>query len=117
MSSIQRPGGVPPREWKWSPAEKAVARKAFDAALSRELEALIREAKNRAARISDASQLWDLERWLAERRRDLERTFDFRYSVLPIVFANLLREGRLAEEELSGLASDKLDAIRRMVRF
>jgi hypothetical protein len=34
--------------------------------------------------------MWEPERWLAERRREIDRTFDFRYSVLPIVFANLL---------------------------
>ena len=116
-SSIPRPAAVPFREWRWSPTEKAAAHKAFDAALSRELEALVREVKNRVARIGEASELWELERWLAERRRDLERTFDFRYSVLPIVFADLLRAGRLTEEELSGLAPDKLHAIRHMVRF
>ena len=116
MSSMQRPGAAPIREWKWSPAEKAAARRAFDAALSRELEAVVREAKNRAARIGEASELWELERWLADRRREIDRTFDFRYSVLPLVFANLLREGLLAEEDLDGLAPDKRDAIRLMAR-
>ena len=116
MSSMQRPGAVPMREWKWSPAEKAAARKAFDRALRRELDAVVREAKNRAASIDEASELWELEGWLAERRREIDRTFDFRYSVLPIVFAKLLREGRLAQEDLYGLAPDKLDAIRNMVR-
>lgn len=114
---MQRPGAAPIREWKWSPTEKAAARKAFDRALSGELEAVVREAKDRVAKIGKASELWDLERWLAERRRDIDRTFDFRYSVLPIVFAGLLRGGRLAEEDLHGLAPDKLDVIRQMARF
>jgi hypothetical protein len=30
--------------------------------------------------------------------------YDYRYSVLPLVFGNLIREGRLSEEELHGLA-------------
>jgi len=38
--------------------------------------------------------------------------FDFRYSVLPVVFGNLIREGRLTEEELLGLAEEKLSYIR-----
>ncbi len=114
---MTRPGAVPMREWKWSQTEKAAARKAFDAALSRELEAVIREAKARAAGVREASELWELERWIAERRHQIDRTFDFRYSVLPILFANLLREGRLAKEDLSGLAPEKLEAIRHMVRF
>jgi hypothetical protein len=114
VDSSHNPASVPIREMKWSPAEKAVARNAFDLALSRELEAVIREARNRAARISEASELWDLERWLTHRRQQIDRTYDFRYSVLPIVFATLLRDGRLSEEDLRGLAPDKLDSIRNM---
>lgn len=117
MSGMQRPGAALMRDWKWSPTEKAAARRAFDRALSRELEALVREAKDRVASIGEASELWELEGWLAERRRDLDRTFDFRYSVLPMVFASLIRDGRLAEEDLHALAPDKLDAIRDMSRF
>jgi hypothetical protein len=33
------------REFKWSPSEKAIARKAFDQALNDELQQLVREAK------------------------------------------------------------------------
>jgi len=52
------------RDWKWSPAEKAVAHRAFDLALGRELEAVLREAKGRAATIAEPQELWNLERWL-----------------------------------------------------
>ena len=104
-------------QWKWSPGEKAVARRAFDAALSRELESVVREAKDRVAKIRQASELWELEHWLAERRSSINSTFDFRYSVLPIVFGSLLRQRRLSEDDLNGLAPEKLDFIRRMAKF
>lgn len=107
---------TPMREWRWSPTEKTTARRAFDHALNREIEAVIRKAKERAARITEASDLWELEHWLDEERRRIDRTFDYRYSVLPQVFATLLRDGRLADDELLGLAPDKLDAIRHMAR-
>lgn len=100
------------RDWKWSPAEKTIARKAFNLAFDREIDALILEAKKRTARIGKASELWDLERWLGERRTHLDRDYDYRYSVLPFVFARLLRDDRLSEEDLSGLDRQKLDAIR-----
>ena len=61
-------------ELKWSHAEKTVARRAFDKALGKELEALIREAKSRAARIEEPPDLWNLENWLTERRREIEGT-------------------------------------------
>lgn len=54
-------------------AEKLVARRAFDIALGKELEALIREAKGRAARIEKPPELWALESWLTERRREIDR--------------------------------------------
>lgn len=100
------------REWKWSPAEKAVAHKAFDRALRQEKDAVIREVKDRAARIKDADDLWKLERWLGERRREIDATYDFRYSVLPMVFGRLLGDGRIEESDLVGLAEDKLESIR-----
>ena len=56
-------------------------------ALNGELEAIVREAGERAARIREASELWDLERWLGERRREIDQKYDYRYSVLPTVFA------------------------------
>ena len=102
------------RDLKWSPAEKAIARKAFHQALQRELEAVILESKQMAAKINQPSDLWDLERYLPQRREKIERKYDYRYSVLPLVFGNLVPEGRLSEEELYGLAPDKLGYIRRL---
>jgi hypothetical protein len=100
-------------ELKWSHAEKTVARKAFDKALGEELEALIREAKGRVARIKEPPDLWDLERWLIERRREIDGRYDYRYSILPLVFACLLRDGNLTEDDLNGLEQEKLDLISR----
>jgi hypothetical protein len=94
-------------------AEKLVARRAFDMALGKELEALIREAKGRAARIEEPPELWALESWLTERRREIDRRYDYRYSILPLVFAQLLRNGRLTEDDLHGLEGEKLDLISR----
>jgi hypothetical protein len=96
---------------KWSPSEKAIARKAFDQALNHELQQLVREAKDRAAIISEASELWKLESWLTERRREIDRKYDYRYSVLPLVFAELVKQGRIAENDLHGLAPEKIDVI------
>jgi hypothetical protein len=84
----------------WSPAEKAIARKAFERALQRELEDVMIEAKKKAAEINQASDLWELEKYLADCRTDADRRFDYRYSVLIFVFGNLIRRGRLREEEL-----------------
>jgi hypothetical protein len=100
------------RELHWSGTEKASARKAFNKALEHELHALIGEAKERAAQVQEASQLWKLERWLSDRRSEIDRKYDYRYSVLPLVLANLLREGWISEGDLQGLDPEKLALIR-----
>ena len=105
--------GTPMHELMWSHAEKAIARRAFDLALGKELDALILEAKDRAAKIVEPSELWDLEGWLTQRRREIDRRYDYRYSILPLVFAHLLRDGCLTEDDLHGLEQEKLDLIRR----
>jgi hypothetical protein len=104
------------RDLNWSPTERAVARKAFDTALQRELETVIREAKARAARIRQPSELWELEDYLTERRKEIDDEFDYRYSVLPLVFARLLRQGLLKEEELRGLNEEKMSRIRQIAK-
>jgi hypothetical protein len=100
-------------EMKWSPAEKAISRKAFHLALHREFEAVIQEVRNRAAGIKEPSDLWDLEEYLTRSRKMINNTYDFRYSMLPMVFTNLIFEGRLSLEDLHGLREDKLADIRR----
>jgi hypothetical protein len=49
---------------------------------------------------------------LTQRRQEIDAKYDFRYSVLPLVFANLLREGRISEDDLRGLGEDKLEVTR-----
>jgi hypothetical protein len=53
-----------------------------------------------------------MEHWLTQRRQEIDAKYDFRYSVLPLVFANLLRDGRIVEDDLRGLGEDKLEVTR-----
>lgn len=105
------------RDWKWSDAEKAVARRAFDAALRKELESVMREAGERMARVREIQELWALELWLGKRRAEIDGKYDYRYSVLGVVFGNLMRQGRISEADLEGLAVEKIEAIRNLSRF
>jgi hypothetical protein len=101
----------------WSRSEKTVARKAFDAALTRELHDVIQKAKQMANQINEPADLWDLEHYLTQRRREIDRKYDYRYSQLTLVFGRLLYEKRLREEQLHGLAEDKLKSIRSLAKF
>src|ERR1051325_7583738 len=84
----------------WSRSEKAIARKAFDAALKRELHELMQETKKMASQINKPDDLWDLEKYLTERRKDINRKYDTRGSRLKDVLGRLLYENRLGEDDL-----------------
>ena len=101
----------------WSKSEKAIARTAFDAALKRELREVILEAKKMANEIKEPADAWDLEHYLTERRKEINRKYDYRYSQLTHVFGRLLSEGRVSEEELRGLGEDKLKPIRSLAKY
>jgi hypothetical protein len=91
----------------WSPTEKKIARKAFDAALERALAKAMAEFKTKANAASTPAQMWEIEDYLRRQRREIDETFDYRYSQLPLVFARLIRMGHLNEDMLGGLSEEK----------
>ncbi len=70
-----------------------------------------------ASDIEQPSQVWELERHLTKRRIEIDETYDYRYLALLPVFGTLIYRGRLREEELRGLADEKLEWICRVVAF
>ena len=104
-------------EPKWSKSEKAIARKVFDAALKRELQEVMKQVKQKANQISEPLEMWNLERYLAERRKEIDRKYDFRISHMTRVFGMLLHERRISEQELHGLGEDKVNTIRSCAKF
>ena len=101
----------------WSRSEKAIARKAFDAALKRELHEVMQKTKQMASQIKESSDLWDLERYLTERRKAIDRKYDTRGSRLKDVLGRLLYENRLGEDDLRGLGQEKMKSIRSFAQF
>lgn len=95
----------------WTASEKKIARRAFDAALHRELSEMMRVFKAMAADASDPGDMWSTEEFLSKARREIEQKYDYRYSQLDVVFGRLLREGRILEEEIAGLSDDKMQRI------
>jgi hypothetical protein len=110
-------GYATPSNMNWSKSEKAIARQAFDAALKRELHEVMQEAKQIAGQIKQPSDLWDLQEYLTQRRKEIDRKYDYRYSHLTQVFGRLLYETRVSEEELRGFSEDKLKTIRSLAKF
>jgi hypothetical protein len=101
----------------WSRSEKAIARKAFGAALKGDLHEMMQETKQMASQIQQPSDLWDLEHYLTERRKDIDRKYDTRGSRLRDVLGRLPYEKRLSEEDLNGLSEDKLRPTRSFAKF
>ena len=64
----------------WSKSEKTIARTAFDAALTRELQEVMQEAKQMANQIKEPADVWELEHYLTQRRKEIDRKYDYRYS-------------------------------------
>jgi len=56
--------------------------------------------------------VWELEQYLTQRRKDIDRRYQFRYSRLTQLLGMLLSERRIGEEELRGLREEKMKKIR-----
>ena len=98
----------------WKTSEKKIARRVFDAALQSELAEIMARFKLRAASIKEPDDMWEIQTYLAHAQREIDNKYDFRYSQLEIVFGRLLREGRIEDQDLSGLSEEILSNIRRI---
>lgn len=103
------------RDFSWTAGEKKIARAAFDLALNRELASVRREVESMLAGSPDVDVVWGVHEYLSDKRGEIDTKYDYRYSVLILVFARLLREGWLSEGDLRGLAAEKLNMIAGIV--
>ena len=103
-------------EMKWSASEKKIARAAFVAALQREFQEVQNLVRQMAVRTKDVQDVWKLEVYIRERRTQINKKYDYRYSRLIDVFAILYAEKYLLDEDMEGLSPDKLELIRRFAK-
>ncbi len=99
---------------KWSKAEKAAAGRAFENAYERECREIINKLRVMANQADDSDDVWRVHDFLAEKRKEMDDKYDYRYSVLILVFARLLREGWITADDLEGLKGDKIATITEM---
>ena len=98
-------------ETGWSPAEKKIARKAFDAALKRQCSAITARAKESWLPLRPRMASGNFTTIFPASGKRVDQRYDYRYSVLISVFAELLRDGWLAKADLDGLSADKIEQI------
>ena len=78
---------------------------------------MMQETKKMAIQINEPDDLWALEQYLTERRKDINRKYDPRGSRLKDVLGRLLYENRLGEDDLRGLREEKMKSIRSFAQF
>lgn len=98
----------------WSSDEKKVAKKAFDNAYQREMEEIKSLFLEKAAKIKSNTDLWAIEDFLNQKRKVVDKKYDYRYSQLIVVFSRLLREGYLFEEDIKDLDDKKKELIKNL---
>ena len=103
-------------EESWSKKEKAVARRAFEDAYEKECNDLIKQIQKRANEAKDSNDIWHLHDFLNERIKEIEDKYDYRYSMLILVFARLMKEGWIDVDNLEGLSDDKIAKIRYLAK-
>lgn len=99
----------------WNKLEKKHARELFDLALEREYKALIEEINT--TKVASRDEVWELRERLNKKAKEMDRKYDYRYSQLIFVFAQLVRGGYLTLEELEPIGEEKLNQIEKMVDF
>jgi hypothetical protein len=52
-----------------------------------------------------------MEDYLDKKRMEITAKYDYRYSVLILVFGRLMQDGLIEEKDLSGLDPDKIEKI------
>ena len=106
-----------PNDKKWSKSEKQIARQAYRAAYNRECKAILENVRIMMDEIEDPIGLWRLHDYLTDKRQETDEKYDYRYSVLRFVFARLIYEGWMHQEDLEGISEDKLQEILQGAEF
>jgi hypothetical protein len=96
----------------WSKKEKEIARRAYELAFERESAALLGRLKEEANAAEAPEDIWRIHDLLTSKIKEIDRKYDYRYSVLIPVFGRLISEGWLAPDDLDGLAEDKIAQIK-----
>jgi hypothetical protein len=96
---------------KWSKTEKEAARRAFNAAYARECDTIKAKLAEMIDRAAAPKDLWQIHDYLTNQRRRIDEKYDYRYSTLHFLFARLLNEEWIDENDLEGLKDDKIQLI------
>jgi hypothetical protein len=106
-----------PDDMRWTDAEKELARRIYNKAYVAECVTIAAEAKRMIANAKAPTDIWRVHDYLSNPRKDVDRAYDYRYSVLPRVFGCLMRDGWLTEADFAGLDREKIDQIKSVAKL
>ncbi len=98
-------------EYLWSKIEKKKARKIFNEALLKEYDLIIKRVRDLANAAASPQDIWEINSYLKDSLKDIDRKYDYRYSRIIDVFGKLLAEGMISKSDLEGLSADKVKDI------
>ncbi len=79
--------------------------------------AVLRKGRAKAKKIAEPDDIWHLHEFLTEKRDEIDKKYDYRYSKLILVFTRLAKDGWLDFNDLNGLAANKIDRIESLINF
>ena len=88
----------------WTKSQKKHAKELYDRALERKYAALMDEI--RRWEIETPDDIWRLRERLNAKAREVDEKYEYRYSRLIFLFARLVHEGYLREEEFAVLGEE-----------
>jgi hypothetical protein len=102
------------KEDEWTKSEKKIARRAFDKALEKEYNFIIKETKRMALNASKPSDIWEIRDYLTRTLKQINRKYDYRYSRIIFVLGMLLQKGLISLDDLKRLNENKVEQIKNV---
>ena len=99
-------------QYKWTQLEKVIARRTFDRAYSKECTHIFNKVKVMLSNMKDPKEIWKIGDYLYKEQIKTSEKYDYRYSVLIMVFGRLMRDGLIEEPDLHGLEQEKIERIK-----
>ncbi len=100
-----------------SETENNLARQAFQTAYQREIKALISHVRDRARTITELEDLWYLHDLLSTKRYEIDGKYVYDSATIVFDFAQLIKEGWLILEDLTGLQPEILSKISALTKM
>jgi hypothetical protein len=101
----------------WSKKEKQIARQAFNKAYKNEVIDIMNKVKDTLHTLKSPEEIWKLHEFLTEKKDETDNKYDYRYSVLILVFSRLISEGWITMDDLKGLEEDKITKINQVLKL